>query len=79
MIIVRCSTCGGKVTDAEGYPTVAEAMRDLADHKVDVRGDSCDPEIYCAHCSATTAAPSASGNGTREQVANGRTRYGHDS
>ncbi len=57
VIIVRCSACGGKVTEADGYPTVAAAMRDLADHGIDVTGDSNDPEIRCERCAASGPEP----------------------
>lgn len=66
MIIVRCSACGGKVTEADGYPTIAAAMRDLADNGIDVTGDSNDPEIRCARCAASgPASEPHSKNGQR--------------
>ncbi|MPY96608.1 MAG: hypothetical protein GEU97_01150 [Actinophytocola sp.] len=45
------------MTEADGYPTVAAAMRDLADHGIDVTGDSNDPEIRCEHCAASGPEP----------------------
>lgn len=58
MITVRCSSCGGKVTDVEGYPTVAAAMRDLDDHGIEVRGDPNDPKIRCQRCATGDTPPS---------------------
>lgn len=73
VIIVRCSACGGKVTEADGYPTIAAAMRDLADHGIDVTGDRNDPEIRCERCtdSGSTSAESTNQNGQRPS-SNGR-------
>lgn len=73
MIIVRCSACGGKVTEADGYPTIAAAMRDLADHGIDVTGDRNDPEIRCARCT-TNGQETTSQNGQYNPDAN--TQFG---
>lgn len=75
VIIVRCSACGGKVTEADGYPTIAAAMRDLADHGIDVTGDRNDPEIRCERCTANGSASSRTTN-QNGQWPDSRTPFG---